>query len=206
MDSRPLSVRKALKALRHELGWTQAQLARLLDITPAALGNYEQGNREPSADTLWELSRIAGEYKLLPEKAEQIQSAFVTAFMNEVAGTEGPATAEERAWSNAVIALIRRGALPLDIRQKIVELLEARPIKHVFISHFCSDPLELKLSNARSAQEKLSVLVSEYMARTSQSEPQAYAAVLTEHPSLAARIKAEMEWEKARKDAEGRLS
>lgn len=37
---------------------SQAQLARALQVSPSAVGMYEQGRREPSADTLVELSRI----------------------------------------------------------------------------------------------------------------------------------------------------
>lgn len=38
----------------------QAQLAQLLQVSPSAVGMYEQGRREPSSDILVELSRIFG--------------------------------------------------------------------------------------------------------------------------------------------------
>ncbi len=37
---------------------SQSRLAQLLQISPSAVGMYEQGRREPSAETLVELSRI----------------------------------------------------------------------------------------------------------------------------------------------------
>lgn len=37
---------------------SQAQLAKALQVSPSAVGMYEQGRREPSADTLVELSKI----------------------------------------------------------------------------------------------------------------------------------------------------
>ncbi len=38
----------------------QAQLAALLGVSPSAVGMYEQGRREPSADVLVELGKIFG--------------------------------------------------------------------------------------------------------------------------------------------------
>lgn len=46
-----------IKALRRRKGWSQAELARRLHISPSAVGMYEQGRREPSIETLIELSR-----------------------------------------------------------------------------------------------------------------------------------------------------
>jgi transcriptional regulator with XRE-family HTH domain len=41
-----------IAALRREAGLSQAQLASVLKISPSAVGMYEQGRREPSADML----------------------------------------------------------------------------------------------------------------------------------------------------------
>ena len=52
----------------------QAQLAQLLQVSASAVGMYEQGRREPSADTLVELSRIFGvsvDYILTGESPER---------------------------------------------------------------------------------------------------------------------------------------
>ena len=46
-----------IKTLRQGKGWTQAELARRLHISPSAIGMYEQGRREPSVDTLVALSK-----------------------------------------------------------------------------------------------------------------------------------------------------
>ena len=43
--------------LRRSRGLSQAELARRLKISPSAMGMYEQGRREPSAQTLVLLSR-----------------------------------------------------------------------------------------------------------------------------------------------------
>ena len=53
-----LGVRIAQQRCR--LGWSQAQLARRLNISPSTVGMYEQGRREPSAEMLLTLSRVLG--------------------------------------------------------------------------------------------------------------------------------------------------
>ncbi len=47
-----------IAALRKNAGMSQAELARALQVSPSAVGMYEQGRREPSAGTLVQLSKI----------------------------------------------------------------------------------------------------------------------------------------------------
>ena len=49
-----------IAALRREAGLSQAQLAQKLQISPSAMGMYEQGRREPSLQLIGELARIFG--------------------------------------------------------------------------------------------------------------------------------------------------
>lgn len=49
-----------IAALRKAAGWNQAELARRLQISPSAVGMYEQGRREPSAQMLVALAREFG--------------------------------------------------------------------------------------------------------------------------------------------------
>ena len=49
-----------IAALRRAAGWNQAELAQRLRISPSAVGMYEQGRREPSAEMLVQLSRVLG--------------------------------------------------------------------------------------------------------------------------------------------------
>ena len=67
-DAAPISFRPALSlihdeeriemsaqritTLRKRFGFTQSELALRLNLTPSALGNYEQGRRLPSIETL----------------------------------------------------------------------------------------------------------------------------------------------------------
>ena len=50
-----------IAALRHGKGLSQAQLAQRLRISPSAVGMYEQGRREPSAQLL---VALAGEFQV----------------------------------------------------------------------------------------------------------------------------------------------
>lgn len=46
-----------IRILRIKKGWSQAELAHRLHISPSTVGMYEQGRREPSIETLVELSK-----------------------------------------------------------------------------------------------------------------------------------------------------
>ena len=45
-----------IAALRRDAGWSQAELAQRLQVSPSAIGMYEQGRREPSAEMLVRLA------------------------------------------------------------------------------------------------------------------------------------------------------
>lgn len=49
-----------IAALRRDAGWSQAELAQRLQVSPSAIGMYEQGRREPSAATLVAMSQVFG--------------------------------------------------------------------------------------------------------------------------------------------------
>ena len=49
-----------IAALRRDAGWSQAELAHRLQVSPSAIGMYEQGRREPSAATLVAMSQVFG--------------------------------------------------------------------------------------------------------------------------------------------------
>ena len=62
--------------LRRNIGMSQGELARQLQVSPSAIGMYEQGRREPSAEILVAMARIFGvtvDYLLtgLPSIAEK---------------------------------------------------------------------------------------------------------------------------------------
>lgn len=45
-------------ALRRQAGMSQAELAKRLNVSPSAVGMYEQGRREPSLDRIVALARL----------------------------------------------------------------------------------------------------------------------------------------------------
>ena len=49
-----------IESLRRKMGWSQAELARRLHISPSSVGMYEQGRREPSIDILVALAKEFG--------------------------------------------------------------------------------------------------------------------------------------------------
>ena len=49
-----------IAALRRTAGWSQAELARRLGISPSTVGMYEQGRREPDSQMLVALSSLFG--------------------------------------------------------------------------------------------------------------------------------------------------
>jgi transcriptional regulator with XRE-family HTH domain len=49
-----------IAALRSRFGWSQAELAQRVNISPSAVGMYEQGRREPSLEVIITLSRVLG--------------------------------------------------------------------------------------------------------------------------------------------------
>ena len=46
-----------IAALRRQAGMNQAELAQVLGISPSAVGMYEQGRREPSAQMMLSIAR-----------------------------------------------------------------------------------------------------------------------------------------------------
>ena len=49
-----------IAALRRDAGMSQAELARQLQVSASAVGMYEQGRREPAAETLVAMARVFG--------------------------------------------------------------------------------------------------------------------------------------------------
>lgn len=47
-----------IAALRRDAGMSQAQLAKVLKVSPSAVGMYEQGRREPSVETLAAMAQL----------------------------------------------------------------------------------------------------------------------------------------------------
>lgn len=76
-----------IAALRHKTGMSQAELAKLLKVSASAIGMYEQGRRQPAADTLVALGSVFGvtvDYLLtgqVPESERQTVDTLVSQAM-----------------------------------------------------------------------------------------------------------------------------
>ena len=80
-----------IAALRRQAGFSQAELAAKLRISASAVGMYEQGRREPSADLLVAMAEVFGvsvDYLLTgnPRSERELQTAdrTVLSFMAEL--------------------------------------------------------------------------------------------------------------------------
>lgn len=51
---------KQIRSLRRKKGWSQAEFAQRLHISPSAIGMYEQGRREPSIGVLVTMAEELG--------------------------------------------------------------------------------------------------------------------------------------------------
>ena len=81
-----------IAALRREAGFSQAELARRLKISASAMGMYEQGRREPSAEILVSMARelnVSTDYLLTgqPRTHTEARQAAST-LLNRVAAAE----------------------------------------------------------------------------------------------------------------------
>jgi transcriptional regulator with XRE-family HTH domain len=76
-----------IAALRRHAGLSQAELAQKLQISPSAIGMYEQGRREPSTQTLVVLARLFGvstDYLLTGEPAEQERAGLAAILLERI--------------------------------------------------------------------------------------------------------------------------
>ena len=76
-----------IAALRREAGMSQAQLAQALQVSPSAVGMYEQGRREPSADMLLAIARtlnVTVDYLLSGEPGREETEGLNRAILDRV--------------------------------------------------------------------------------------------------------------------------
>jgi transcriptional regulator with XRE-family HTH domain len=69
-----------IAALRRSAGFSQAELAQKLQMSPSAVGMYEQGRREPSAQILVEMAKLFGvstDYLLTGRAGNEQEEAVV---------------------------------------------------------------------------------------------------------------------------------
>ena len=100
-------VGQRIAALRRSRGWSQAQLADLLQISPSTLGMYEQGRREPGGAILVALSEnfgVSTDYlltgKIAPGERSRIAGLLehrITALQQQLSCRNDPLSSQELA-------------------------------------------------------------------------------------------------------------
>lgn len=79
-----------IAALRRNAGWSQAELARRIQVSASAIGMYEQGRREPAADTLVALAdefHVSVDYLLTGRVTENADGEAVNAVLSRAIET-----------------------------------------------------------------------------------------------------------------------
>ena len=105
-----------IAALRRRKNLSQGELAKILQVSPSAVGMYEQGRREPSAELLVRLARVlevSVDYLLtgqpLPGEREKIEEMTEQAVSDAQLHTKGrnktPLSREELAVLFAALLL-----------------------------------------------------------------------------------------------------
>lgn len=80
-----------IAALRRAAGLSQGELARRLQVSPSAIGMYEQGRREPSSEILVALARTLGvtvDYLLTGQASPQEQDTVALAMDVALSGAQ----------------------------------------------------------------------------------------------------------------------
>ena len=99
-----------IAALRREAGLSQAELAQRLQVSPSALGMYEQERREPSMQTLVKLSRELGvttDYLLTGTPAEKEREELEEMLLGRIrAADQRLEQRRERPFSREVLAVL----------------------------------------------------------------------------------------------------
>lgn len=78
------------KKLRQSQGLTQVQMADKLEVSPSAIGMYEQGRRKPDSDMLKKICQmfnVSVDYLLDVSVNREVEEKSVTDFIDEITYT-----------------------------------------------------------------------------------------------------------------------
>ena len=99
-----------IAALRRQRGLSQAELASRLGISASAMGMYEQGRREPSADTLVSLARefqVTTDFLLTGEMNSQMdEQAYSRMLLNLIDSAQERSQGRRPSFSRQELALL----------------------------------------------------------------------------------------------------
>ena len=99
-----------IAALRRQRGLSQAELATRLGISASAMEMYEQGSREPSADTLVSLARelqVTTDFLLTGEMNSQMdEQAYSRMLLNLIDSAQERSKKRNQSFSRQELALL----------------------------------------------------------------------------------------------------
>ena len=98
-----------IAALRRHAKLSQAEVAAQLQISPSAMGMYEQGRREPSTETLVALARVFGvstDYLLTGKPSLQEQSRLEAILLERIDAAQVLTSSRQNPFSRQELAAL----------------------------------------------------------------------------------------------------
>ena len=98
-----------IAALRRHAKLSQAEVAAQLQISPSAMGMYEQGRREPSTETLVALARVFGvstDYLLTGKPSLQEQSRLEAILLERIDAAQVLTSSRQNPFSRKELAAL----------------------------------------------------------------------------------------------------
>jgi transcriptional regulator with XRE-family HTH domain len=177
-----MNLKQAVRKLRLTTGESQQSFAQRLGLSMRAIANYEK-DRVPNGPALYRLAKLARQVGQ-PDLAQIFSSALSEEFHEAVE----PMTTEEKAWSDAVLALLRNRDLTdwPKVGRFIVGALE-RLIKtkgDEEVEDLSAVLLEARYRLINTAERQLDELAQARQSQTGGSYHKAYSQVLMENPEL----------------------
>jgi transcriptional regulator with XRE-family HTH domain len=174
-----MTLNEAVRNLRAFTENSQQSFAQRLGLSLRAVANYEK-DRSPNSPALYRLAKLAQEVGR-PDLAQ----LFSKALSEELHGSVEPMRRDEKAWSDAVLALIRNkhlgswSRLAPRILRSLEKLVRARPHDQQLAEIL----IEARYSLTDEAERRLEQLARDRQQKTGEFY-QAYTEVLTENPEL----------------------
>ena len=182
------SLGPAVKKLRSALGLTQPAFAKRVGLSVRAIANYEK-DREPGGEVLRRFASLAARHNL-----DGLAKIFSDAFAEEIQGRTNPSTAEETAYTGAILLLLRNRSVSSGWGQVSTEVIAAleslvaevrkTPSLRAALVKMEEVLVELRYHAAPNAERKIHELARARSDATGEAFEQAYVHVVYERPDL----------------------
>jgi transcriptional regulator with XRE-family HTH domain len=182
------SLGPAVKKLRSALGLTQPAFAKRVGLSVRAIANYEK-DREPGGEVLRRFASLAARHHL-----DSLAKIFSDAFAEEIQGRTNPSTAEETAYTQAMLLLLRNRSVSSGWGQASTEVIAAleslvaevrkTPSLKAALVKMEEVLVELRYHAAPNAEQKIHELARARSDATGEAFEQAYVHVVYERPDL----------------------